>query len=389
MKKWIKNIPDGTSDILFSRCTAKRDIEKKIEGYFEGLGFCEIITPSIEFFDVFYSPEIFEAENMYKLFDNSNRLLALRADCTTPVARVVATRLKNYPSLLRLFYKQNVFRLNADFAGKRNEITQCGAELIGVKGIKADTDIIATAMGALKAGIKDSFKIEIGHTGLFKALAVKSNMSSDDIEAARKLIESKNLTALKAFLSEFGDNALPLLQLPKMFGGREILSRAREIFEGEDVLNIISYIEELYDRLKELGLTDNILIDLGLVSSIDYYTGIVFRGYAEGSGSTVLTGGRYDQLIAKFGEDRPAAGFAIDVDALSDTVKAADENIPDYLLHYENGFEKNAYEALEKLKLDGYICEMSVFDSADEAKDYADKKGIKNVIMFPAEAKQL
>ncbi len=348
MKKWLKNIPDGTNDILFSKCKIKKQTERKLEDYFDKIGYSQIVTPGIEFFDVFYSPEIFDAQAMYKLFDNKNRLLALRADCTTPVARVAATRLKGAKGPLKLFYNQSVFRSNTDFAGKRNEITQCGCELIGISGIKADIDIIATAAGALEASGIENYKIEIGHVGLFKVLAEESGLNEEDTEKVRELIENKNLTALESFTASKGEKTENLLKLAKSFGGFEVLEEAKKCFNSFPAQMIISYIQELAYSLSQIGLRDKLIIDLGLVSSINYYTGIVFKGYTEGLGSVVLSGGRYDGLLQKFGNDRPAAGFAIDVDALIDTFKESCDYTSECIIFYKGGNEKEAYELLEK-----------------------------------------
>lgn len=380
MKKWLKNIPDGTNDILFSKCKIKKQTERKLENYFDKIGYSQIITPGIEFFDVFYSPEIFDAQAMYKLFDNKNRLLALRADCTTPVARVAATRLKDCEGPLKLFYNQSVFRSNTDFEGKRNEVTQCGCELIGISGIKADIDIIATAAGALSAAGIENYKIEIGHVGLFKALAEESELNEDDTEIVRELIENKNLTALESFVESKGEKTENLLKLAKLFGGFEVLEKAKKYFTSFPAQMIISYIQELAYSLSQIGLKDKIFIDLGLVSSINYYTGIVFKGYTEGLGNVVLSGGRYDGLLQKFGTDRPAAGFAIDVDALVDTFKNDIEDSCDCIIFYKGGNEKQAYELLNEKIQNGVRCQISAFSTLEETEEYANANNISQVL---------
>lgn len=320
MQKWFKNIPEGTKDSLFEECKIKRKVENEFKTVFEGMGYNEIITPSIEFFDVFYAPDTFKSENMYKLFDAKNRLLVLRPDCTTPIARVVATKLKDLPRPIKLYYNQNVFRANDNLGGKRDEFTQCGVELIGADGFKADIQIILTAISSLKSCFSDNFKLEIGHIGFFKAIAGLCELSNEDYEEARNLIEQKNLASLNSLLLKYGEKAEKLKILPRLFGGSEVFIEAVKEGLNDEAIKILNYLKELYDELCKLGYKNNIIVDLGLVNKINYYTGIVFIGYIDGSGQKVLSGGRYDNLLSKFGSDEPATGFAINVDCVADTL---------------------------------------------------------------------
>lgn len=353
MKKWIKNIPEGTKDSLFEECKLKRSIESSLKNGFEKMGYNEIITPSIEFFDVFYMQKTFDAENMYKLFDSKNRLLALRPDCTTPIARVVATRLKDSPLPLKLYYNQNVFRTNDNFNGKRDEITQCGVELIGEAGLDADVALILAAITSLKECVGDNFKIEIGNVGIFKSLAVQCGLSQEDFEDARAFIESKNFAALNSLLDKYGEKGARLKKLPSLFGGSEVFDEIK----SEETNEILDNLKKLYDALCKKGQEKYILIDLGYVNHIDYYTGIVFRGYIDGSGQTVLSGGRYDKLLEKFGFDAPATGFAINVDAVADTIlretKINRSDAPIRIALTKGRLEKNSVALFEKV---GYDC---------------------------------
>ncbi len=320
MQKWFKNIPEGTKDSLFEECKIKRKVENELKTVFEGMGYNEIITPSIEFLDVFYATDTFKSENMYKLSDAKNRLLVLRPDCTTPIARVVSTRLKDVKRPIKLYYNQNVFRANDNFNGKRDEFTQSGVELIGADGFKADLDIILTAISALKSCFGNDFKVEIGHIGFFKAIAELCQLSNEDYELSRNLIEQKNLASLNALLSKYGQKAEKLKMLPRLFGGNEVFVEAEKLKLNKQANDILNYLKKLYDELCNLGYKDNIIVDLGLVNKINYYTGIVFIGYVDGSGKKVLSGGRYDNLLSKFGTDEDATGFAINVDCVADII---------------------------------------------------------------------
>lgn len=384
MRKLAKSIPEGTRDLIFEDCLLKRSIENKIKSVFTMRGYKEIITPSLEYLDVFINGgNSLSDEQMYKLFDSKNRNLVLRPDNTMPIARMMATRLKDIELPLRLYYNQNVFRINDYHNGKRDEITQCGIELIGKKGLKADVEIISTAIEALEKSSSSDFKIEIGHVGFFNALAQYAGLNDEDYEKIRVYTEKKNLTSIDSILEAYGENAKPLKILPRLFGSEEVLIEAEKIAVDENAKGILQYLINLYNELCILGYKDCILIDLGLVHHIDYYTGIIFRGYINGSGQTVLTGGRYDGLLSKFGMDLPSTGFAINIDAVADAVNVLPEcPNADFLIYYEKGHANQAYMCANKLNQDGFTTIMSFADTPEEAKEEARAKKIKNVIIL-------
>ena len=280
-------IPDGTRDLLFSSCAVKNRVIERISSLFKSLGYSEVKTPSFEFFDVFTSKkEAIPIEDMFKLTDNKGRLIVLRPDCTQPIARVVATKFKDPVIPIKLYYNQNVFLMNPSQNGRRNEITQCGVELIGTNGLLSDIDIIITAIKTLKQ-FDLNFKIEIGDVGLFIEIVKALNIDKYDAEKLRKLIERKNYAALNDLLKSLDRSEKEkqiLEKLPQLFGGIEIFDECEKLTSNQNVLTKLSYIKTLYENLLELGLGDYISVDLGLVHHIDYYTGIVFRGYVEGIG---------------------------------------------------------------------------------------------------------
>ena len=132
MKRYDLITPEGTNDLLFEDCAIRRGVEQRIAGIFKSKGYCEVVTPGIEFFDVFnLNSRYFPQESMYKLVDNKGRLLVVRPDSTMPIARVAATRLREVPLPLRMFYSQNVYRNKPVMRGRSDEIKQMGIELIG------------------------------------------------------------------------------------------------------------------------------------------------------------------------------------------------------------------------------------------------------------------
>ena len=228
MKNYDLITPEGTKDLLFGECIIRRNIEDTLRGIFSSRGYSEIITPGLEFFDVFnLNSRYFPQENLYKLTDSKGRLLVMRPDSTMPIARVVATRLRDAILPLKLCYNQTVYRTEPALKGRSDEIVQAGIELIGSQLKMADLEVISTAIDSLKAfGME--FSLEIGHIGVFKELVGKLEVTDTDKERIRKLIESKNFPALNDLLDSFGSNPITaaLKKLPALFGGVEVFDKA-------------------------------------------------------------------------------------------------------------------------------------------------------------------
>jgi ATP phosphoribosyltransferase regulatory subunit len=315
--------PEGTRDLLFLECEAQNAVIGLLRGVFEQKGYREVRTPGLEFYDVFSSnAAYYRQESMYKLTDNRGRLMTVRPDSTIPIARMTATKLKGCALPMRVYYAQQVFRQQPELRGKRAEIMQMGIELIGDSGFASDVEILTTAAEALAACSPLPFRIEIGHVGVFNLLMSRLEAASADKERIHGHIAAKNYAALDDMLEGARQTEIAgmLRALPKLFGGAEALHEARTLFRGRDpeLLDMLEYLERIYGVLLGLGLNDRIMIDLGLVNQAEYYSSMVFKGYMASSGDAVLSGGRYDGLFKDFGEDLPATGFALHVDALAD-----------------------------------------------------------------------
>ncbi len=192
MKNNIMFTPEGTKDFLFSESSAMDYICGKIENIFITYGFKRVITPGLEFYDVFSLPcSGISQESMFKTTDNKGRILVARPDSTLPIARMVSTRLKNRTLPVRLYYKQAVYRNNPTLTGRRNEFLQMGVELVGAKGKRADLEILTAAIKCLRA-VSDDFRIELGHASVFDALSAELSIDEGYKEKIRESIESKN-----------------------------------------------------------------------------------------------------------------------------------------------------------------------------------------------------
>lgn len=389
MKNYAKLTPEGTRDYLFEESDARRTVERKLSDLFKAHGYRRITTPTFEFFDVFNRESAGALpETLYSMTDAYGRLLVLRPDSTLPIARVAATRLQGADYPLRLYYNQNVFTRRPKLSGHSDETAQSGIELIGAKGLRADLEVLTMAIEALEACGAPDYKIEIGHAGYFQSLCESLDCDDDTVREIYDCMEQKNYVALGAVLDRIGKNPITdaLRNLPKMFGGAEVLLNAAAVVDSPKAHKALSYLQTLYERLQKAGVSEKIILDLSLVQRSNYYTGLVFRGYSAGSGVTVLSGGRYDGLISEFGADLPATGFGLNIDDLARAKLQRGEiptpSAPEYLLFGEDGFEPEALQMLRKLAGEGKTCEHSVCTDFDEAKRYALSRGIAKILII-------
>ena len=345
-------LPEGTRDLILDECIVKRSLERDIDKIFEKWGYKEVITPTLEFYETFnYNSQTLREEDMYKFFDNRGRILILRPDMTIPIARVVETKLKDAEFPIKLRYTSNVFRVHASLGGKRNEYTDCGIECIGLEDEKSDLEILVLALEALKKLGLNDFKLEIGNIGFFNGAFKNLEIDQEYKENIAQFIEDKNLKSLEDYLADLDikdEYKTFFNKLPWMFGDKQILEDAKKLAFNEDIKENLEYLEELYSQLDALGYGDNVTFDLGMVPRLNYYTGIIFRGYGEGVGNTLLRGGRYDNLIKSNKSYVPAIGFSIDVNSVIENVKLngtlnEDENL--YRIYYS---PKNRIEAIKK-----------------------------------------
>ncbi len=387
MKNYSKLTPEGTRDLLFEECEARRKVDGALSALFKSRGFRKIITPTLEFFDVFNRESAgMPSETLYSVTDFAGRLLVLRPDSTLPIARVAVTRLKDAQYPLRLYYNQSVFRRCPSFSGHNDESSQGGIELIGASGLRANLEVLTTAIDALNACGVENYRIELGHAGFFKSLIKELDADEDTCDEIRDHIEAKNFNALDDILSKMGSSQVieAIRTLPRLFGGVEVLDTAWDMCVSQEAKDAIQSLRDICASLRELGLQDKIGIDLGLVHRSNYYTGIVFRGYIEGSGEIVLSGGRYDKLIGEFGRTLPANGFGVEISAVAKTLLESGQIPPakpvEVLVFGCRGCEAKAIDQVRNLSKEGTLCEYCLEDDLEAAKDYAAKKNINRLL---------
>ena len=381
MKKNLKITPEGTKDYLFKECTAVDYVCKKIQKVFENHQFHRVITPALEYYDLFATESSgISPESMFKTTDNSGKIVVVRPDSTLPIARLVSTRMQNEVLPVMLYYNQAVYRNNPSLTGRSNEIMQMGIELIGSKGKRADLEVITTAVQCLKSVCGD-FRLEVGHSLLFTSLIDSLDVDEELKDKIKDYIENKNFSALNYLLDkiEENDTVKAIRKLPSLFGGEEVFEQAEKLIKLPKAIKALEYLKSLYKDLCKLDINDKIIVDLGLVQQNEYYSGIVFTGYAIGYGDAILSGGRYDKIFSEFNNNMGASGFAVNITHLAEEARyRSKSNIPEVLVFAEN--DDNIMKAIaytEELVKSGVRAQFSDLSDEKEAREFAEKLKIK------------
>lgn len=365
--------PQGVRDELFREYEEKQNMLKGISGIFKSFGYREVATPTIEYYEVFSSIKSSIIKNeIFKLIDKSGELLALRPDATIPIARIVANNYKSSKKNYKLFYNTQVFKMSNE---KKREVTQTGVEYFGNINPEADAEVISIAIKTLIENGAE-FHIEIGNAGYYKGLLEEVQLSDVLESKLKELVESKNFAEIKKFVESLDiseEHREILAKIPDLYGGFvETLEEAEEYCLNDNMRNAVEDLKDIYDVLVDYGYEDHISLDLGLINDLDYYTGVVFKGYVKGYGEMVLSGGRYDTLTKYYGQYIPATGFGLNVDDLinaitvqEDGCDASDKYI-DYKINYKKDVRKSAIELAESLRGSGYVVELERKDSFEK-----------------------
>lgn len=352
--------PYGTRDFLPQEAAAKRTIEQKIFALFASFGYEEVVTPTMEYLETLTTSSGRAIESqLFKMFDLKNRTLALRHEMTTPIARLTVNRLKDALLPLKLSYNANVFRFRMNNPGRHCEFYQAGVELLGVSNAFADAEVIALAAQALKASGLEEFKICLGQVEFASGLMEEKNLSPELQAAIKAAIERQNMVALEKLPVDD-----TLKKIPKLQGGREVLSAAQALAQNERSRRALDNLTEIYRLLEIYGVADKIIFDLGLIRDFEYYTGMVFEAYAAGVGYSLAGGGRYDNMLKDFGAACPATGFALGIERILSARQfqgvVDNSHIKDFYLGYAAGFEDAAIKRAAELRAAGKVVEVSL-----------------------------
>jgi ATP phosphoribosyltransferase regulatory subunit len=309
----IHPIPSGTRDVLPDETREVRAITDTLREVFERHDYGEVYTPALEYESVLARADMAEARPAYRVFDESGAILALRSDMTVPIARVVATRYTSSEPPLRFCYLAHCYRGVRPQRGQPRELLQAGIELIGAPAPHGTAEALTVLCHALDAtGLKD-YRVGLGDASLFPALMGTLQVPQNARAGLLEALVRRDFVELEARLADTG---LPhaaaelLLGVPQRRGGPEVLTDA-----PAPAVEAVTGMRRVHELL-EPGVAERVIFDLGLIRSIGYYTGAVFEVYDPALGAPIGGGGRYDDLLGRFGPKLPAVGFALGVDRL-------------------------------------------------------------------------
>ncbi|MCM3714614.1 ATP phosphoribosyltransferase regulatory subunit [Halalkalibacter oceani] len=322
-KPFMFEKPLGMRDTLPEMYETKKQIRTQLEAEMEAWGYQLIETPTLEYYETVGVASAILDQQLFKLLDQQGNTLVLRPDMTAPIARLVASSLKQAAYPLRLAYQSNVYRAQQHEGGKPAEFEQLGVELIGDGTVSADGEVIALMIASLKRAGLSHFKVAIGHIGYVNALLLDIVGNAERADTLRRFLYEKNYVGFREHVKNLPLSSIDqrrLLGLLKLRGGKDTLDSAKELISTEQGMSALAELEELWNVLESYGIEDFVKLDLNLVLHMSYYTGAVFEGYGSKLGVPLCSGGRYDELLGKFKRPGQATGFGLRLDLLVEAI---------------------------------------------------------------------
>lgn len=396
MKNSLLHTPEGVRDIYNQECAKKLALQRKINKLLKLYGYHHIQTPTFEFFDIFSKERGSVASHeMYKFFDREGNTLVLRPDITPSIARSAAKYFMDEDMPIRLCYMGNTYINTSSYQGLLKETTQIGCELIGDNSASADAEMVALVIQALlKAGLKE-FQVEVGQVDFFKGLVEESKIDEETEVVLRELLENKNYFGVEELLANQPISLKQkeiFLKLSELFGSVEILAEAKELTANGKAIKAIERLEKVYEILKDYGLENYVSFELGMTGHYRYYTGIIFKAYTYGTGDSIVTGGRYDNLLKQFGKDSPSIGFGLIIDQLMiamsrQKIDISTEEVYTMIL-YDSPYRKLGVSLADFFRKSGDNIELNPMKEnkvLEDYKEYAKRNYIAGILYIDSE----
>jgi len=382
--------PRGTKDYLPPEAQRYHYVEKKLREVFKLWGYQEIRSPAIELVEVLSTGVGSDLiDSMFKFQDSDGKIVALRAEMTAPVARIVTTKMLEAPMPIRLFYISNVFRYSQSYLEREREFWQAGVELIGCNTPNADGEVLSLLAASLKnLGLK-GVRIDIGHAGLLKDLLSATGLDNDEKRVLQNLLGYRDEDRLEKFMDQNNFSSQlreTFLQLSRCRRLGELSSDALETSKYGRTEDYLRALLKVNDALVNYGVENLVFFDFSLVRKIEYYTGIVFEASVPNIGLPLGGGGRYDNLMEKFGKlEIPATGFAVEIEKCLRALAAQGFQPPEkskVKLLVASRFNDAAIKAVEAFRSAGVTALLNVRKtSRKEVLEYA-KHGEINYVVF-------
>ncbi len=352
------HIPKGTQDTLPEEVKRHLYIENQLRKNFELWNYNEVRSPTIEFVKTLSTgvgPELIDS--MFKFQDFDGKLLALRAEMTAPVARIISTRMQSAPEPIRIFYLNNVFRYSQSYLKREREFYQAGVELIGCNTSEADGEILALFISSLQQVGLNEVRIDLGHASLLRDLMKAAGLNKQKKAAIQTLLASRDSMGLNKFMEKNSFPSNLRETFLKLSSCRKLDDATSVTLNGSKYAKVNKQLEslaELQKTLVDYEINDKVFFDFSLTKKIEYYTGMLFEASVPHLGLPLGSGGRYDNFIEKFGKLKlPATGFALEIGRLLQALTAQGFKIPNKeqaTVIVFSKFRKTALDAIRALR---------------------------------------
>lgn len=364
-------------DLLPAELAWLENLEQKALKVCHHWSYQKVATSGLEY-RACIEPDANKDDYLYKFFDKEGHVLVLRPEFTTPIARVVTSRLKGEDLPIRFCYSGDVYR---NSSARYREFRQVGVESIGSGSDLADAEVIALAVEIMRALEIRSFQLSLGHNGIFSGLAEEMQFDSKLKKELEDGIARKDMVKLESIVSQ---SDIPeaakelLLAMPQLTGGEEVLDKLQNWSHIFAIRRAIESLRTIYLFLKDYGLREYVTLDLGILRGFSYYTGVLFEGYLPGIGIPVIEGGRYDSLYADFGMNLPATGFAVNLGIMLEKMDDFEVESADVLVYGQS--PGAVIKRCRELRKAGRKVEMALdFMTDTDARNLASARGIADV----------
>ncbi len=316
---WL--LPEGIDELLPDEAQRLEVLRSKLLDTFASWGYQLVVPPFIDFLDSLLTGSGHELDlQTFKLTDQiSGKMLGVRADMTPQVARIDAHNLKHeHPT--RLCYVGTILHTRGDALEKSRSPMQIGAELYGHAGKESDLEVIRLMLEMLAVSGVLNVHLDLGHVGIYRALAEEANLTPAQESELFDVLQRKACPELNELLDSYhltADLKTALLKLPELNGDKSVLEKARVLFKSENVQKALDDLEAIAKQLALYFPSLSISFDLAELRGYHYHTGIVFAAFVPSIGKEIARGGRYDNIGAIFGRERPATGFSADLKILT------------------------------------------------------------------------
>src|SRR3954471_8705150 len=307
----IHPVPPGTHDVLPDEMRELLALNTRVLEVWQRAGYGEVWTPTLEYEEIMRRGDDRAAGAGFRTFDDHGKVLTLRSDGTIPIARLVANRYEHVEEPLRLCYFAHAYRAVKLRSGQPREFLQGGLELIGLPAPAGDAEVIALTLEALEAAGLKRHRLGLGDAALYATLLDELDVAEQNRERLLETLARRDLVGVETRIRDLGLSQAAhdvLVRLPTLRGGPEVLDKVNGA-----LARAVDGLRELYELLRERGVAERVLFRLGLVRELGYYTGVVFEVYAPAVGFAIGGGGRYDDLLGRFGRPLPACGIGLDV----------------------------------------------------------------------------